>query len=53
MFTKAGALKYDPQLIKPPQGYRGADSMDYANATTTPKDASDAVDVANVEVAKA
>jgi len=24
--------KYDPQLIKPPAGYRGADSMDYASA---------------------
>ena len=38
MFCKAGALKYDPQLIKPPEGYRGADSMDYASVvpgTTT------------------
>jgi NNP family nitrate/nitrite transporter-like MFS transporter len=31
MFFKAGALKYDPQLIKPPADYRGADSMDYTN----------------------
>ena len=29
MFFKAGALKYDPQLIKPPAEYRGADVMDY------------------------
>jgi NNP family nitrate/nitrite transporter-like MFS transporter len=29
MLVKAGALgKYDPQLIKPPEGYRGADSID-------------------------
>ena len=30
--VKAGAIKYDPQLIKPPAGYRGADSMNYADA---------------------
>jgi len=30
MFTKAGGIPcYDPQLIKPPKGYRGADSMDF------------------------
>jgi NNP family nitrate/nitrite transporter-like MFS transporter len=29
MFFKAGALGcYDPQIIKPPEGYRGADSVD-------------------------
>jgi hypothetical protein len=33
MFGKAGSLgKYDPQIIKPPKGYRGADSMDYQAA---------------------
>ena len=31
MLTRAGALRYDPQLIKPPKGYRGADSMNYGN----------------------
>jgi NNP family nitrate/nitrite transporter-like MFS transporter len=31
MLTPAGKFaKYDPQLIKPPKGYRGADSMNYA-----------------------
>ena len=38
MFHKAGALKYDPQCIKPPAGYRGADAMDYgAKSTSTDK----------------
>merc|ERR1719478_519124 len=33
MFTRAGALgSYDPQIIKPPADYRGADQMDYAAA---------------------
>merc|ERR1712086_486967 len=33
MILPKGALKsYDPQIIKPPTGYRGADSMDFANA---------------------
>jgi len=28
MFFKAGGLgRYDPQIIKPPEGYRGADSV--------------------------
>jgi len=31
MLTKAGGIPcYDPQLIQPPAGYRGADSMDYS-----------------------
>jgi NNP family nitrate/nitrite transporter-like MFS transporter len=35
MFVPAGALgSYDPQLIKPPAGYRGADSMDFSQANT-------------------
>lgn len=36
MFVKAGALgSYDPQIIKPPSHYRGADSMDFANHQTS------------------
>lgn len=31
MLFGAGKLKYDPQIIKPPADYRGADSMDFAN----------------------
>ena len=27
MLTKPGAIKYDPQLIKPPAGYLGADVL--------------------------
>ena len=34
MFTKAGAIKYDPQIVKPPDGYRGADSMEYTSTDT-------------------
>jgi len=31
LLVKAGALgKYDPQLVKPPEDYRGADAMDFA-----------------------
>merc|ERR1712146_115271 len=31
MLLPAGALgKYDPQLVKPPTDYRGADSMDFS-----------------------
>ena len=33
MLLKAGAINYDPQRIKPPEGYRGADSMDFANVS--------------------
>ena len=29
MFFPAGSLSYDPQRIKPPAGYRGADSLQY------------------------
>jgi len=29
MLFGAGKLKYDPQIIKPPANYRGADSMNY------------------------
>ena len=34
MLTPAGAIKYDPQIIKPPKGYRGADSMEYKTNVT-------------------
>lgn len=38
MLMKKGTLgKYDPQLIAPPKGYRGADSMDFANLNTETK----------------
>jgi nitrate/nitrite transporter NarK len=33
MLCQAGAIKYDPQLIKPPQGYKGSDEI---NTTTAP-----------------
>ena len=29
MLFKPGQIKYDPQIIKPPAGYRGADAMDF------------------------
>jgi NNP family nitrate/nitrite transporter-like MFS transporter len=33
MFVKAGGLgKYDPQIIKPPEGYGGTDKMDFEAA---------------------
>merc|ERR1719384_299538 len=36
MLTPAGGLgRYDPQLLKPPADYRGADSMDFNNVSTT------------------
>ena len=41
MLFKAGAIKYDPQVIKPPADYRGADSMNYDDAIVTPRDAAD------------
>jgi len=52
MLFKAGAIKYDPQLIKPPSGYRGADSMDLANANVDVEKAKQ-VDKANVVTAQA
>jgi len=48
MFLKAGAINYDPQRIKPPEGYRGADSMDFANVQT-PVDAKEADDTAKAK----
>jgi len=40
MLFKAGGLgKYDPQLVKPPADYRGADSMDYSKKADTTKTA--------------
>ena len=39
MLTPAGALgSYDPQLVKPPADYRGADSMDFAAVKKDEKD---------------
>jgi len=36
MLFKAGGLgSYDPQIIKPPAGYKGADDMDFAAAERT------------------
>ena len=32
MIFRKGSLKYNPQLVKPPADYRGADSMDYSKA---------------------
>jgi len=38
MFFKAGALgSYDPQIIKPPEGYRGADSVVMEEANKEPE----------------
>ena len=35
MLTGPGGMgKYDPQLVKPPADYRGADSMDFSNVKT-------------------
>jgi len=34
LVRRGGWGSYDPQLVKPPSGYRGADSMDYAAAAT-------------------
>ena len=34
MLFGAGKLKYDPQRIKPPANYRGADSMNYEDVNT-------------------
>lgn len=44
MITKKGALRYDPQLIKPPKGYRGADSMDFDNVKSSIATISDAAE---------
>jgi NNP family nitrate/nitrite transporter-like MFS transporter len=42
MLFPAGKLKYDPQIIKPPANYRGADSMNYDDVNLTVGDASGA-----------
>ena len=31
LFPAGGLGKYDPQIIKPPADYRGADSMDFSS----------------------
>ena len=36
MFHKAGALAYDPQFIRPPAGYRGADAISYGDGEARP-----------------
>mmetsp|Transcript_50238 Transcript_50238/g.108869 ORF Transcript_50238/g.108869 Transcript_50238/m.108869 type:complete len:614 (+) Transcript_50238:37-1878(+) len=36
MFFKAGALNYDPQRIKPPEGYRGADHLEHSKTKVSP-----------------
>ena len=37
MLVGAGGLPcYDPQIIKPPADYRGADSMDYGKVASAP-----------------
>jgi len=42
MLLPAGALgSYDPQLIKPPADYRGADSMDFNNVKENTKEHAD------------
>ena len=28
MFVKAGGLNFDPQIIKPPAGYKGSDQIE-------------------------
>jgi NNP family nitrate/nitrite transporter-like MFS transporter len=42
MFTKAGAVAYDPQRIHPPAGYRGADSLQYKASVTKTEDGAEA-----------
>jgi len=37
MLFKKGAIKYDPQIVKPPADYRGADLMDYSKAAEAQK----------------
>jgi hypothetical protein len=45
MFFKAGALgSYDPQIIKAPEGYRGADSVIMSGEEKPGKAASEAKD---------
>jgi len=50
MFFKAGALgSYDPQIIKPPEGYRGADSVIQEGGEKSEKVASEAKEPQNDE----
>ena len=37
LLPKGGLGKYDPQLVKPPADYRGADLMDYSKAAEAQK----------------
>merc|ERR1712167_65610 len=51
MFFKAGALgSYDPQIIKPPEGYRGADSVIMEGEEKPEKAASEAKEPQNDEL---
>ena len=51
MWVKAGGLGgYDPQIIKPPEGYRGSDSMDFEAAKRKQAEQAEGVEV---EVSKA
>jgi nitrate/nitrite transporter NarK len=51
MFFKAGALgSYDPQIIKPPEGYRGADSVIQEGGEKSEKVASEAKEPQNDEL---
>lgn len=38
LFKKGGLGKYNPQLIAPPEGYRGADSIDFSAMKNSNKD---------------
>jgi len=44
LFPAGGLGKYDPQIIKPPADYRGADSMDFSSVDVDKKATSTTVD---------
>ena len=52
MFFPKGALKYDPQLIKPPAGYLGADFLDLSKLGVTDKEAAHKVSADDVTLTK-
>ena len=45
MIFGPGKIKYDPQFIKPPAGYKGADEMNFAAAAEKAAE-TESVDVA-------
>ena len=51
LFPAGGLGKYDPQIIKPPADYRGADSMDFANNKDNKEKTSSTAEVAVVTAA--